>query len=166
MIYPRFCQKYCCNLVQHNAMKAWSSFTIVAYIFLCCTASMCWDYDVTDSRALELSNMADFNGGRQNSNFIVVQLRQNIRYHAKILRDSFFIRILHNHGKKQKWKFGHSGTLTKYLRGIHTHANDEIVLVQSPQNHASESHIAHLNTMTKLKVGKLHHQPIYTSTLI
>jgi hypothetical protein len=55
-------------------------------------------------------------------------------------------------------------SLTKYLRGIHTHANDEIVLVQSPQNHASESHIAHLNTMPKL--GKLHHQPIYTSTLI
>ncbi|CAB4019730.1 Hypothetical predicted protein [Paramuricea clavata] len=46
-------------------------------------------------------------------------------------------------------------SLTKYLRGIHTHANDEIVLVQSPQNHASESHIAHLNTMPKLKPMKM-----------
>ena len=27
-----------------------------------------------------------------------------MRYHAKILRDSFFIRILHNHGKKTEMK--------------------------------------------------------------
>ncbi|CAB4023067.1 Hypothetical predicted protein [Paramuricea clavata] len=46
-------------------------------------------------------------------------------------------------------------SLTKYLRGIHTHANDEIVLVLSPQNHASESHIAHLNTMPKLKMPQV-----------
>jgi hypothetical protein len=37
-----------------------------------------------------------------------------MRYRASILRDNFFRRTLHNHGKKQKWKFGHSRSASTF----------------------------------------------------